>query len=57
MLSLVAQGQSNAAIARELALTAKNEESHITAILTKLDILPELDGHRRVLAVLRWLEG
>jgi DNA-binding NarL/FixJ family response regulator len=56
VLSLVAQGRSNAAIARQLFLTTKTVESHIAAILTKLDLPQAPDDHRRVLAVLAWLE-
>jgi DNA-binding NarL/FixJ family response regulator len=57
VLSLIAQGRSNGAIARQLFLTAKTVESHIASILTKLDLLQEPDDHRRVLAVLAWLEA
>jgi DNA-binding NarL/FixJ family response regulator len=57
VLSLVAQGRSNGAIARQLFLTAKTVESHIASILTKLDLLQEPDDHRRVLAVLAWLDA
>jgi DNA-binding NarL/FixJ family response regulator len=57
VLGLVAQGRSNGAIARELFLTAKTVESHIASILTKLDLQQEPDDHRRVLAVLAWLQG
>jgi DNA-binding NarL/FixJ family response regulator len=57
VLALVAQGRSNAAIARELVLTEKTVESHIARVLTKLDLLPTPDENRRVLAVLAWLEA
>ncbi len=57
VLALVAQGRSNGAIARQLVLTDKTIESHIASILSKLQLMPEPDDHRRVLAVLAWLEG
>ena len=57
VLSLIAQGRSNAAIARQLALTEKTVETHIANILTKLDLLQTPDDHRRVLAVLAWLDA
>lgn len=56
VLALMAQGRSNMAISRHLVLGAKTIESHIASILTKLDLLPEPDDNRRVLAVLTWLQ-
>ena len=57
VLALVAQGRSNAAIARQLVLTEKTIETHIASVLAKLDLVQATDDHRRVLAVLAWLEG
>lgn len=57
VLGLVAQGRSNAAIARQLVLTGKTVETHIANILTKLDLLQAPDDHRRILAVLAWLDA
>lgn len=57
VLGLMGQGRSNAAIGRDLHLTTKTVESHIASILTKLDLAQQPDDHRRVLAVLAWLEA
>ncbi len=56
VLAAMAEGRSNRAIAVRLALTDKTIESHIASILAKLDLPPEPDDHRRVLAVRAWLE-
>jgi DNA-binding NarL/FixJ family response regulator len=55
VLALMAEGRSNRAIARPLCVTEKTVETHIAAIFSKLDLLPEPDDHRRVLAVRAWL--
>ena len=57
VLALMAQGASNAGIARQIFVTEGTVEKHVRSILTKLD-LPESDTeNRRVLAVLRFLEA
>ncbi|MBP2702316.1 response regulator transcription factor [Microbispora sp. RL4-1S] len=55
VLRLMAEGRSNAAIARTLFLGAKTVEAHIAAVLNKLDLGQTPDDNRRVLAVLTWL--
>jgi DNA-binding NarL/FixJ family response regulator len=55
VLELMAQGRSNAAIAADLVIDLRTVESHIARIMTKLDLHPTADDHRRVLAVLAWL--
>jgi DNA-binding NarL/FixJ family response regulator len=57
VLALMAEGRSNAAIARALVVTEAAVAKHIGSILTKLDLPPAEDDHRRVLAVLAYLRG
>ncbi|MGE0228508.1 MAG: response regulator transcription factor [Dehalococcoidia bacterium] len=57
VLALMAEGRSNLAIARHLVLSDKTVETHIASIFGKLDLIPEAADHRRVLAVLAWLQG
>ncbi|MFI8527005.1 LuxR C-terminal-related transcriptional regulator [Promicromonospora sukumoe] len=56
VLALMAEGRSNAAIADRLVVGLAAVEKHVTNILTKLGLPPASDDHRRVLAVLRWLD-
>ena len=55
VLRLMAEGLSNAGIASALHLSLRTVESHIGHIMNKLDIEDTTEGHRRVLAVLRFL--
>jgi DNA-binding NarL/FixJ family response regulator len=57
VLGLMAEGRSNAGIARQLWVTEGTVEKHVRSILAKLS-LPEADAdHRRVLAVIKFLEA
>jgi DNA-binding NarL/FixJ family response regulator len=57
VLALMAEGRSNAGIARRLWVTEGTVEKHVRSILTKLSLQEADDDHRRVLAVLTFLEG
>jgi DNA-binding NarL/FixJ family response regulator len=57
VLGLMAEGRSNAAIAAELVVTERAVEKHVTSIFSKLDLPAREHDHRRVLAVLTYLEG
>jgi DNA-binding NarL/FixJ family response regulator len=56
-LELIAQGRTNAAIAREMVVTLGAVEKHVTNIFAKLDLPAGDDDHRRVLAVLAYLRA
>jgi DNA-binding NarL/FixJ family response regulator len=56
VLGHMAEGLSNGAIARALAITERGVERHVTAIFEKLDLPTDSARHRRVLAVLRFLQ-
>jgi DNA-binding NarL/FixJ family response regulator len=56
VLGLMAEGRSNAGIAQALVLTVGAVEKHIASILGKLDLPPSESDHRRVLAVLTYLQ-
>ena len=55
VLALIAQGRSNAAIARALVLTEKSVVNHVSRIFDVLDLPIDADDHRRVLATIRFL--
>lgn len=55
VLGLMAEGRSNAAVAQALSVTEKAIGKHISGIFSKLDLPPCDDDHRRVLAVLAYL--
>ena len=55
VLGLMAEGRTNAGIARQLWLTEKTVETHVRSILGKLDLPLDGDTHRRVLAVVTFL--
>jgi DNA-binding NarL/FixJ family response regulator len=57
VLSLMAEGLSNSAIAKKLWLTVGAVEKHISSIFGRLGLLPGDDENRRVRAVLTYLEG
>jgi len=56
VLGQMAQGRSNNAIARELVVTERAIEKHVTSIFSKLGLNTAQSGHRRVLAVLQYLD-
>jgi DNA-binding NarL/FixJ family response regulator len=56
VLALMAEGRNNAAIARRLVLEEKSVENHINAIFNQLRISRDTAAHRRVKAVLLYLE-
>jgi DNA-binding NarL/FixJ family response regulator len=57
VLALMAEGRSNKAIAEELVVTGSTVEKHVTNIFDKLDLDATPVDHRRVLAVLKYLEN
>jgi len=57
VLGLMAEGRSNIAIAEQLVVTERAVEKHVTSIFGKLGLAPAAEDHRRVLAVLRYLEA
>jgi DNA-binding NarL/FixJ family response regulator len=57
VLALMAEGRSNAGIARQLWVTEGTVEKHVRSIMTKLDLHEAPDDHRRVRAVITFLEA
>ena len=57
ILGMIAQGQSNAAIAEDLVVTKRAVERHINSIFLKLNLRDAEDVSRRVMATLRYLAG
>jgi DNA-binding NarL/FixJ family response regulator len=56
VLALMAEGRSNKAIAEQLVVTERAVEKHVTSIFSKLNLPTSADDHRRVLAVLAFLQ-
>jgi DNA-binding NarL/FixJ family response regulator len=56
VLGLLAEGCSNEGVARRIFVTQRAVEKHITSIMSKLELTPEPEAHRRVLAVLAYLD-
>ena len=57
VLALMAEGRSNAAIARRMSVSEAAIAKHIGSLLNKLNLPPDIDDHRRVRAVLAYLRG
>jgi DNA-binding NarL/FixJ family response regulator len=57
VLALLAEGRSNAAIARQLWTTGRTVETHVRHVFAKLGLLDSEGDHRRVLAVLTYLRA
>ena len=57
VLALMAEGRSNAGIAHQLWVTEGTVEKHVRSVLAKLELPETADDHRRVLAVLAYLDG
>ena len=57
VLALMAEGRSNQAIAEKLVISDRAVEKHVTSIFTKLKLQPAAEDHRRVLAVLAFLNS
>jgi DNA-binding NarL/FixJ family response regulator len=56
VLGVMAEGRSNAAIAEQLVISERAVEKHVTSIFSKLNLTAAPEDHRRVLAVLRYIQ-
>jgi DNA-binding NarL/FixJ family response regulator len=57
VLSLMAEGRTNSAIAEQLVITERAVEKHVSNIFWKLDLPATSKDHRRVLAVIAWMQS
>lgn len=57
VLGLMAEGRTNRAISKHMVVTEGAVEKHISSIFSKLRLPPSDDDHRRVLAVVTWLQS
>ena len=57
VLTLMAEGRTNRAIADGLVISVNAVEKHVTSIFSKLGLAPTVEDHRRVLAVLTFMRG
>jgi DNA-binding NarL/FixJ family response regulator len=57
VLALMAEGRSNASIARTLVISEKAVVQHVSNIYAELELPVSSDDHRRVLAVVQYLAG
>jgi DNA-binding NarL/FixJ family response regulator len=57
VLALMAEGHSNSALAQHLSITERAVEKHVSSIFTKLELPPSQAHHRRVLAVVTYLNS
>ena len=57
VLGLMAEGRSNSATAEALVITERGLEKHLTGIVSKLNLPPAVEDHRRVFGVLAFLRS
>jgi len=57
VLALMAEGRSNSGIAKQLWVAEGTVEKHVRSILSKLDLSETPEDHRRVLAVVKYLDA